>query len=111
MEDSYERAFEFMVIYIGIDLSDLKQRSLLLRAIDYANASLYTPEPKSSEQHVNNEIFTIKTLCYFKRKLLPMESSKEKIKEIINYEWQTVAQLKRKLPMLQPITLTDFKNK
>lgn len=97
--ENYEEAFKYLSIYIGIDLNDAKQCSLLLRAIDYADISKYTPVPTSIEDRTYNEIFTTKAHCYFKRKMLPVEEWGT-IKEIFNYEFQTVAILKRKLPYL-----------
>lgn len=98
MEENYEKAVEYLSMYVNIDLNDTRQRISLTRAIEYADIENYTVSPRNIYESVNNEIFITKASCHFKRKMLNMINDHKQYRDIQEYEWMAVSRLRLRLP-------------
>lgn len=96
IEEKTRKAFDFLAIELGIDISSTREVVMLYRAIEYANPKNYYCEPAATEENVYNQIFLIRAMSYFKRKMInPMErDGMERINSIRNHEEYSVLSLK-----------------
>lgn len=96
IDSEIENIAKYLAVIEAIDLSNPVHLHYLVRAIEYADQSIYTANPKSLKDINNNEIFQAKAVCYFRRKILNPFKDFKQIDAIRRDEHFLVSRLKAK---------------
>ena len=99
-EEKLRKAFPSLAVLINLDLMEAKQIFLAIKAMEYADISTYTVEPKTKEENIMNEIFLIKASCYWQRKMVSIDNIKQ-IQRIQQHEHMEVMKLKSRLTIIK----------
>lgn len=102
-EEKTKQAVSFLQLELGIISPNERELDFLMRAIEYANLDYYCEVPLSISERFLKEMFTIKAIAYFKRKMLSpyVKENIKYIRDIQEWEYYNIhllkAQLKYKL--------------
>jgi len=95
-EEKLRHAFPSLANLIELKLSEPKQILLAIKAMEYANTDNFFIEPKTQVELARTEIFFIKAVSYWKRKMLPIDAVKQ-IMAIQKHEHWEVMRIKSRL--------------
>jgi len=95
-EEKLRRAFPSLATLTQLKFSEPKQIILAIRGMEYANTDNYFIEPKTQVELARTEIFFIKAVSYWKRKMLPIDAVKQ-IMAIQKHEHWEVMRIKSRL--------------
>ena len=83
---------------LAVDISDTRQLHLLSEAMRYADADSFIEKPMSRSDEAHNKIIIVKSVSYFKRKMMQYSDAHiSHIKAILDYEYYTINRLKAEL--------------
>lgn len=92
-------ALEYLSIFLDVNLNNEKERYLLIKAIKYANINNYYPNSNNIHESASSDIFLIIAESTFRCSLLDKLKDSQQIREIKNYQYQRIHEIKLGLPM------------
>lgn len=96
IEEKTNHAITFLALELGIASPNEKELALLMRSIQYADINHYCEYPLSISEKFLKEMFIIKAIAFFKRKILNpfVKENIQYIREIQEWEYRNIHLIK-----------------